>query len=222
MKAKGSQVIVKEVIKVIVIDDHPLVRKGIEMVVDTEEDINIVGSAGNGAEALQALRENGPHIALVDLRLSDEHGIDIIIKAKEQGLQCKYIVLTSYASEEEIRRAMENEVDGYILKEALPEELVSAVRLVYRGRKYYDPAVVQYALEQGSSKKKQELEDLTPREREVLAALAKGMSNREIAGALIISEHTVKKHIGQILEKLHLHDRTQAALYAVSQELNKQ
>ena len=210
-----------EGIKVIIIDDHPLVRKGIEMVFDTEEDINIVGSAGNGAEALQALREYGPHIALVDLRLSDEHGIDIIIKAKEQGLQCKYIVLTSYASEEEIRRAMENEVDGYILKEALPEELVSALRLVYRGRKYYDPAVVQYALEQGSSKKKKELEDLTPREREVLAALAKGMSNREIAGALIISEHTVKKHIGQILEKLHLHDRTQAALYAVSQELNK-
>lgn len=181
----------------------------------------MVGSASNTVEALQLIKENCPDVALVDLRLGDEHGLDIVRKARGTNAKTRYIILTSFATEEEIRRAMAEEVEGYILKEALPEELLTAIRAVSRGRKYYDPAVVQYALDQGKTGTKQNLDDLTPREKEVLAALARGLNNRSIADELVISEHTVKKHVGQILEKLNLDDRTQAALYAVSRGLHQ-
>jgi len=207
--------------RVVVIDDHPLVRKGVEVVAQLEDDIEVVGFASNGREALKLLQEAKPDLALVDLRMPGEHGLEIIKKARDMNIECRYIILTSYATEEEIREAIAVEVDGYILKEALPEELISALRLVSGGKKYFDPAVVQYALGAPQKGDDDSLESLTPREMEVLAALAKGMSNKAIAQSLFITEHTVKKHIGQILEKLDLHDRTQAALYAVSRELNK-
>lgn len=206
--------------KVIIVDDHFLVRKGVEIVANLEEDIEFVGSASNGKEALELIENTGPQVALVDLRLPGEHGLDIIKKARDLTRECKFIILTSYATEEEIRRAMKENVDGYVLKEALPEELISAIRLVGKGRKYFDPAVIQYAMEQNQSYEK-DMGRLTPREREVLSALARGLNNRDIAESLIISEHTVKKHISQILEKLNLQDRTQAALFAVSRGLNK-
>jgi len=208
--------------KVIVVDDHPLVRRGVEVVAGLEPDINLVGFASNGKEAMELLAEIQPDVALVDLRLPGEYGLDIIKKARTICPGCKYIVLTSYATEEEIREAMATKVDGYILKEALPEELISAIRLVGRGKKYYDPVVVQYAMGSEGRDMEDSLGRLTPRELEVLAALARGMNNKAISEKLFISEHTVKKHIGQILEKLELHDRTQAALYAVSKGLNKE
>jgi two-component system nitrate/nitrite response regulator NarL len=206
--------------RVMIVDDHPLVRKGIEMVASLESDIEFIGYASNGKEALELISKKNPEVALVDLRLPGEHGLDIIKKAREINNKCKYIILTSYATREEILNAMSLEVDGYILKEALPEELLSAIRLVARGRKYYDPVVVQHAMEYEHKSKEDGMDELTPRELEVLAALARGMNNRTIAESLFISEHTVKKHIGQILEKLNLQDRTQAALYAVSRGIN--
>ncbi len=206
--------------KIIIVDDHALVRKGVEMVANLEDDIEIVGSASNGQEALELIEKFKPQVALVDLRLPGEHGLDIIKNARNVSRECKYIVLTSYATEEEIRRAMAEEVDGYILKEAFPEELLSAIRLVDKGRKYFDPAVIQHAMEY-NHKNEKDISTLTRREMEVLSALARGLNNRAIAENLVISEHTVKKHIGQILEKLNLQDRTQAALFAVSKGLNK-
>jgi len=208
------------VIRIFVVDDHPLVKKGVEMVASLEEDIEVVGFASNGKEAIEQISTLQPNIVLVDLRLPGEHGLDIIRSSREIYQDCKYVILTSYANEAEIREAMVENVDGYILKEALPEELLSALRLVMKGRKYYDPIVVQYAMEQNHS-----LEDninrLTPREMEVLGALARGNNNKIIAEELVISEHTVKKHIGQILDKLNLKDRTQAALYAVSKGFDR-
>jgi len=206
--------------KIVIVDDHPLVRRGVEMVASLESDIEFAGFAANGREALELISRTNPEVALIDLRLPGEHGLDIIKKAREINSSCKYIILTSYATREEIQQAMSLGVDGYILKEALPEELLSAIRLVAKGRKYYDPVVVQYAMESEKDSRESALNELTPRELEVLSALAKGMNNRAIAEALFISEHTVKKHIGQILEKLNLQDRTQAALYAVSKGLN--
>ena len=204
--------------RVIIIDDHPLVRKGVEMVAKLESDIDFVGYASNGKEALDLIARENPEVALVDLRMPGENGLDIIQKARALDGDCKYIILTSYATRDEILQAMTLDVDGYILKEALPEELISAIRLVHKGRKYFDPVVVQHAME--TEKDLNSLKDLTPREQEVLSALARGMNNRVIAETLFISEHTVKKHIGQILEKLDLQDRTQAALYAVSKGFN--
>ena len=208
--------------KVIVVDDHPLVRRGVEVVAALEEDLDVVGYAANGKEAAKLFAEAGPEVALVDLRMPGEHGLDIVRQGRGTCPECKFIILTSYATEEEIREAMSLKVDGYILKEALPEELISAIRMVYKGKKYFDPAVVQYAMNNDKNSRDDSLGRLTPRELDVLTLLARGMNNKSIADKLFISEHTVKKHIGQILEKLELHDRTQAALFAVSKGLNKQ
>jgi DNA-binding NarL/FixJ family response regulator len=207
---------------VMMIEDHPLVRKGLEAVIGLEEDLEMIGGAANGTEALRLIGEYRPDVALVDLRLPGEHGLDIIKNARKVSGSTRYIVLTSYSTEEEIHRAMKIAVEGYILKEALPEELIAAIRSVSRGKNYYDSAVVQYAMGQVRNDSSSGLEKLTPRELEVLRALGRGLSNRSIADELYISEHTVKKHVGRILEKLCLHDRTQAALLAVSRGLHDQ
>ena len=208
-------------IKVIMIDDHPLVRRGIESAVRLEKDLELMGSASNIDEALKLISEHKPHVALVDLRLHNEHGLDIVRKGRTLCPETRYIVLTSYSTEEEIRAAIKEDVDGYVLKETLPEELIGAIHSVSQGRKYFDPAVVQFAMESGPYKKKPDLEELTQREFEVLKALSKGLNNTTIANELFISEHTVKKHVGAILEKLGLKDRTQAALLAVSKGLHQ-
>jgi len=207
-------------IKLIMVDDHPLVRKGIEAAARLEENLELAGCASNSAEALQLIGEHRPDVALIDLRLQNEHGLSIVRKGREASPNTRFIILTSYSTEEEIQGAIKEEVDGYVLKEALPEELISAIQTVSQGRKYFDPAVVQFAMGQGRYKKKPDTGQLTPREMEVLKALGRGLNNSGIAQELFISEHTVKKHVGAILDKLDLKDRTQAALYAVSKGLN--
>jgi len=208
-------------IKVIMVDDHPLVRKGIEAATRLEEDLEMLGFSANAEEALQLIGDHKPDVALVDLRLQSEHGLDIVRKGRKINPKTRYIILTSYATEEEIQGAIDEDVEGYVLKEALPEELISAIRTVSQGRKYFDPAVVQYAMDKGRAGRKPDLGELTPRELDVLKALGRGLNNRSIADELFISEHTVKKHVGAVLEKLCLQDRTQAALFAVSKGLHR-
>ncbi len=205
--------------KVMIIDDHPLVRKGLEMAVSLERDMHVVGTASDGRQALDLIARTNPDVALVDLRLPGEHGLNIIKEAKTINKHCRYIVLSSYASKEEIRQALSLKVDGYILKEALPEDVISSIRLVANGRKYFDPVVVQHAMAYEDDECK--LSDLTSRELEVLSSLSQGLTNKDISEKMHISEHTVKKHLTQIFAKLGLKDRTQAALYAVSRGLNK-
>ena len=208
-------------IRVVMVDDHPLVRKGIEAATRLEEDLELLGSASSVEEALQLISEHRPDVVLVDLRLQGEHGLSVVKKGRGICPQTRYIILTSFSTEEEIQGAIRANVDGYILKEALPEELISAIRTVSRGRKYFDPAVVQFAMDKNRDSKKPDLRNLTARELEVLRALGKGLNNCAIAGELYISEHTVKKHVGAILDKLDLKDRTQAALFSVSKGLHK-
>ena len=209
-------------VRLIMVDDHPLVRKGIEAATRMEEGIELLECSSNMEEALQAIGKHQPDVALVDLKLHNEYGLDVVRKGREICPHTRYIILTSYATEEEIRAALEEDVEGYVLKEALPEELLSAIYTVGQGRRYFDPAVVQYAMNRGRSNNKPDLEELTPRELEVLKALGRGLNNRTIADQLFISEHTVKKHVGSILNKLSLDDRTQAALYAVSKGLHRE
>ncbi|MGI6604956.1 MAG: response regulator [bacterium] len=199
--------------RLVVIDDHPLVQQGVGAIIGTQEDMEVVGMAGSGTEGIELLASLQPDVALVDLRLPGEYGLDIVKRGREVAPRCRFIVLTSYSEEGDVRRAMAEKVEGYILKEALPEELIAAIRLVGRGRTYIDPTIVQALMNQEEN---DPLSQLTPREKEVLAALAQGLSNRDIAAALYVTEHTVKKHVSQILEKLELTDRTQAALYALS------
>ncbi|NYF23612.1 response regulator transcription factor [Sporosarcina sp. JAI121] len=202
--------------KVIIVDDHPLVRKGLTSILSLDGAIEILGEAANCKEALILFHNVNPDIAIVDLRLANESGLDLITEAKMQGITSKFVVLTSSADEHDFERAKEIGVDGYVLKEALPEELLHALRIISRGRKYYDPGVLDFVMKSRESPFEDErhIEQLTPKEKEVLLELGMGHSNKQISQALYITEYTVKKHVSQVLAKLELADRTHAALYA--------
>ncbi|MFC4779160.1 response regulator [Paenibacillus sp. GCM10023252] len=203
---------------IVVVDDHPLVRRGLIAVLDQEEDMHVIGDAPSSKEALQLLQKLSPDLVLVDLHLGSESGLDLIKRAREAGAACRFAILTSSGQREDFLSADAIGVDGYILKEALPEELVLAVKRIIQGRKYYDPGLLEYKMKSAESER---LSELTPKEREVIACLGSGFSNREIAQELYITEFTVKKHVSQILSKLGLSDRTQAALLAQARGLTK-
>jgi len=205
------------IMKLVIIDDHPLVLQGIGSVIQYQEDMQLVGTASCGDEGIKVVENVQPDIVIVDLRLPGEYGLDIIKRIRNKVDGCRFIILTSFCDRSDIKRAMAEKIEGYILKEAMPEEIINAIRLVYKGRTYIDPVIVQMLL----SDKDDPIEQLTPRELEVLEYLAKGMANRDIADSLFVTEYTVKKHVSQILEKLDFTDRTQAALYAFSHGLGK-
>lgn len=200
-------------VTVISIDDFPLSRQGLMAILGLEEEFEFVGQASSVKEALDVIRRSDPDIIILDLRLKDECGLDILSEIKKLGSGCKCVVLTSSFDPEDFRRASELGIDGYILKDAMPEEIVSALRLVSKGRKYYDPAIMELVMKQS---KTDVVDILTPREHEVLRVLGAGLTNKDIAQQLFISECTVKKHVSQVLAKLGFSCRTQAALYAKS------
>lgn len=204
--------------RLVLIDDHPLVLQGLQAVLQLQDDMEVVDTAACGEEACRSLQLHQPDIALVDLHLQGEYGLDIVKQGRRLAPNCRFIILTSFSDRCDIKQALAEKVDGYVLKEAMPEELVTAIRMAHKGRTYIDPGIMQILVEQQGS---DPLEQLTPRELEVLAALAHGMSNRDIADFLYVTEYTVKKHVSQILDKLSLADRTQAALYAYSRGLGK-
>ncbi|MRN51540.1 response regulator transcription factor [Paenibacillus monticola] len=197
--------------KIVIVDDHPLVRRGLAAVILMQPNLQFAGEATNGQEALLVIEETQPDLVLIDLKLADESGLDVIKAARARGVVSKFILLTSSASREDFLKAEEVLVDGYVLKEALPEELLFAIQLVYKGRKYYDPGLMEDKMRMSGNSP---TDELTPKEKEVLIELGQGACNRDIASRLFISEFTVKKHVSQILAKLQVADRTQAALYA--------
>lgn len=204
--------------RLVLIDDHPLVLQGIEVIMQHQPDLVVVGTACNGEEGIRVIEDCQPDIVMVDLRLPGEYGLDIIKKARKIAPICRFIVLTSFSDRSDIKRALAEKVEGYILKEALPEEILNAVRLVGKNRTYIDPLIMQTLISQDME---DPMEQLTPREMEVLEYLAMGMPNRNIASILFVTEYTVKKHVSQILEKLDMADRTQAALYAYSKGMGQ-
>jgi len=172
---------------IVIVDDHPLVRQGLSAVISVEGDMNLIGEAANADEALEIITRTKPDIALVDLRLMGVSGLEIVKACMEKVPACKYIILTFSVDQEDFRHARELGVDGYVLKEAFPEELISAIRLVYRGRKYYDPSMVDLIVN-NKDERDPILEQLTPRELEVLIALGEGLNNKNIAKKLFITE----------------------------------
>lgn len=196
---------------VLVIDDHPLVRKGIKSTLSMEDNISEVWEAGCMSEALLILMSRNPDIALVDINLGLEDGLETIKTARGKNVSTKFIVLTSSSRKEDFIRAQELDVDGYILKEAFTEDIIYAMHVVERGRKFYDPEIMHHCVAQSRDRS---LDELSPRERDVLAELGNGLSNIQIAEKLYISEHTVKKHVSSILSKLNFSHRTEAALFA--------
>ena len=199
--------------KLLVVDDHPLVRKGIVSTLSFDENINLIEEASNSEEAIRILSSTHPEIAMVDLNLGHEDGLEMISKAKQNHCKTKFIVLTSSSKREDFLRAQGIGVDGYILKEAFVEDILHALRVVARGKKYFDSDLLEFNSDRSQNKL---VEELTHREKEVLLELGKGLSNLQIAEKLFISEHTVKKHVSSILGKLGFNHRTEAALYAIN------
>lgn len=205
-------------IKVLIADDHHVVRRGLVFFFKTQKEIDIVGEAANGEEAVQRTKELQPDIVLMDLVMPVMDGVEATKKIKEISPNTKILILTSFADEDYVIPAIRAGASGYQLKDIEPDQLVETIKLVYRGENQLHPKATTHLMTHLSKRETHEerlLEELTKREKEVLAEIAKGKSNKEIAASLMITEKTVKTHVSNILAKLNLADRTQAALYAV-------
>ena len=204
--------------KILIVDDHPLVRKGISSTLSFEEDIEKILEASNIEEAMKQIQVENPELAIVDLNLGHEDGLEIISNSRRKGSKTKFLILTSSIKKDDFTRAKAMDVDGYILKEAFAEDILYAIHVVLRGKQFIDPEVIRY--QTTKNKEDDYLNELTPRESDVLVELGKGLSNLEIAEELFISENTVKKHVSNILSKLELSHRTQAALLVNHNTIN--
>ena len=213
-------------IRVLVVDDHALFRRGLQMVLEQEDDIDVVGEAGDGAEAVEKSADTMPDIVLMDVRMPKRGGIDACTAIKDAVPSAKIIMLTISDEEADLYDAIKAGASGYLLKEISIEEVAAAIRAVHEGQSLISPSMASKLLSEFASmiKRTDERQQvptprLTDREMEVLRLVAKGLNNRDIAKQLFISENTVKNHIRNILEKLQLHSRMEAVVYAVREKL---
>jgi NarL family two-component system response regulator LiaR len=206
-------------IKVVLADDHAVVRHGLRFMLAQRPDIQVVGECDDGVQALELVTELLPDVALLDLLMPGMDGVAVTREIKRLVPSTQVIILTSYHEDEYIFNAIKAGALSYLLKESSPQELVEAVRAAARGESKLHPMVAARVLREMQQCQHTPLNDLTPRELEVLTRLARGRSNHEIAQELVISEPTVRTHMANILSKLHLTDRTQAAIYALQQRL---
>ena len=205
-------------IRVAIADDHAVVRQGLRTFLELQDDVEVVGEAADGAEAVELVARTEPDVVLLDLVMPGLDGIDAARQIREVSPETKVIVLTSYADDDNVFPAIRAGAAGYLLKDVAPQELADGVRRVQRGEALLHPAiaarVMREVAEPGGGR-----EELTAREVEVLRLVARGLQNKQIARELVISERTVKAHVANILAKLDLADRTQAAVYAVRERL---
>jgi NarL family two-component system response regulator LiaR len=208
-----------ETIRVLLVDDHVVVRRGLSALLATYDDIEVVGEAGGGAAGADLAGRLLPDVVLMDLVMPEIDGIEATRRVKAVSPSTQVIVLTSYSEDERIFPAIKAGALSYLLKEVGPDDLVRAIRAARRGEATLHPTVAARLMQELSGGRASPLDELTEREREVLACIARGMSNAAIADHLIIGERTVKTHVSNILSKLHLQDRTQAALLALRERL---
>jgi DNA-binding NarL/FixJ family response regulator len=202
MKAAGK-------IRVLCVDDHPIVRDGIAAIINLQRDMMLAGAAATGGEALEQFFKTRPDVALVDLQLPDMSGFDLIKRIKDKSPNARIIVLSSHEGDVDIQRAMEAGAQGYVVKGLVREELLETIRSVHAGKRRLPAEVAQKLAEHMAD------EPISARELDVLSLMAAGKRNKEIAGALSIAEDTVKMHVRNILSKLQVNDRTEAVTIAL-------
>ncbi|MGB9639687.1 MAG: response regulator [Anaerolineales bacterium] len=204
-------------IRVLIVDDHPIVRKGLRTLLDHEADFQCVGEASNGEEAIELAMRLQPDVTLMDLVMSPVDGVQAIQRIKNQRPSACILVLTTFADDDKVFPAIKAGASGYILKDIPPEELLQAIQDVAAGRPFLHPTIATRLMREinQTNSPPENIDPLTERELEVLRLTARGLTNQEIALQLNVSERTVTTHISNILDKLHLANRTQATLYAL-------
>lgn len=213
----------EEVIRVLVVDDHPVVRKGIKSLLVEEVGIQVVGEAVNGKEAIQQVENLDPDVILMDLVMPEMGGIEAIQRITTAHPEARILVMTSFAADDKVFPSIKAGALGYLLKDSDPEDLVRMIRQVYRGELSIYPTIARKVIQELSRPAQEPLtpEPLTERELEILQLLAQGVENKEIARRLVLREATVRTHVSNILGKLQLANRVQATLYALRTGLAK-
>jgi DNA-binding NarL/FixJ family response regulator len=224
--AKAGKTVSEDAVRVLIVDDHALFRRGLQMVLEGESDIDVVGEAGDGHEAIVQAERTTPDVVLMDVRMPKRSGIEATRAIKDVLPSVKILMLTISDEEADLYEAIKAGASGYLLKEISIDEVANAVRSVQAGQSLISPSMASKLLTEFAAMVKRRDERnqvpgprLTERELEVLKLVAKGMNNRDIGAELFISENTVKNHVRNILEKLHLHSRMEAVVYAVREKL---
>jgi NarL family two-component system response regulator LiaR len=209
-------------LKVMIVDDHQVVRQGLRTFLELVDDIQVIGEAGDGAEAIQVARREQPDVVLMDLVMPGMDGITATRQLKALGLGARIIALTSFTEDDKVFPAIQAGASSYLLKDVSPDDLVAAIRAAHRGEARLHPDIARKLMDAMRAeadprvtRREPACADLSERELEVIRLVAEGLSNREIASRLVISEKTVKTHLTHILSKLNLDDRTQLAIYAI-------
>lgn len=212
-------------ITVMLVDDHELIREGIKQIIELEEDIDVIAQVGDGKEAIKLAMECTPDVILLDINMPKMNGIDVLRRFKDLGIKSKTIMLTIYNDREYFLETMKIGADGYILKDSDAEGLVKAIRDVNSGKTYIQPSIASLLIDKIDEKENNidtiRINSLTKREYEVLTLIAEGLSNKNIADKLYISEKTVKNHVSSIFKKIHVNDRIQAAIFAFKNNIKK-
>jgi DNA-binding NarL/FixJ family response regulator len=213
------------VIRVLVVDDQALVRSGFRMILDAQPDIDVVGEAENGREAVELAAVSSPDVILMDVRMPELDGIEATARILEAQPETRIVILTTFDLDEYVTRALRAGASGFLLKDVRPAQLVEAIRVIASGDALLAPSVTRRLLDQFASgletRTCPELDQLTEREREILLLVAEGLSNAEIADRLVVGESTVKTHVSAVLRKLQLRDRVQLVIAAYDAGLVK-